>query len=83
MLGFSALDGFIENGIRIKVIHDEDVVISSAGDKRGAPREISTDESFKVVQLECRHTDLVFAVSMQTCCFNWVVSNNRRMELFG
>ena len=64
MLGFSALDRLSENGIRIKVIHDEDVVISSAGDKREAPREISTDESVKVVQLECRHADFVFAVSM-------------------
>ena len=64
MLGFSALDGFSKNGIRIKVIHYEDVVISSAGDKREAPREISTYESAKVVQLECRHADFMFAVSM-------------------
>ena len=64
MLGFSALDGFSENGIRIKVIHDEDVVISSAGDKREAPREISTDESVKAAQLECRHAYFVFLVNM-------------------
>ena len=64
MLGFSALDGFSENGIRIKVIHDEDVVIYFAGDKREAPRDISTDESVKVVQMECRPADFTFAVSM-------------------
>ena len=64
MLGFTALDGLSENGIRIKVIHDEDVVISSAGDKREAPREISTYESVKVVQLEYRDANFVFVVSM-------------------
>ena len=64
MLGFSSLDGFSKNGIIIKVIHDEDVVISSTGDKKGSPRDISTDESVKVVQLECRHANFVSAVSM-------------------
>ena len=83
MLGFSALDGFSNNGIRIKVIHDEYVVIYSAGDKRGAPRDISTYESVKVVHLECRHTNFVFAVSMRQWGVKCVVSNNRRRELFG
>ena len=51
LFGFYALDGFIENGIRIKVIHDEDEVISSAGDKREAQREIITYESVQAFQL--------------------------------
>ena len=64
MFGFSAFDGFRDNGIRIKVINDEDLVISSNEDKREAPREISKNESVKVVQLEYRHAEFVFAVSM-------------------
>ena len=64
VLAFPALNRFSENGIRIKVIHDEDLVIYSDGDKRKAPREISTDDSVKVVQLECIHANFVLAFSM-------------------
>ena len=64
VLAFPALNRFSENGIRIKVIHDEDLVIHSAGDKRKAHMEISTDDSIKVIQLECKHADFVLAFSM-------------------